>query len=479
MSNFYSDFYYSDDYYDGLAIDVPLDLDYYRTDNDGIYVFHWTFNPQYITPVLATLDFELQLDTVSTFDSPNFKSFLKTTAILYQNGNVVKGYTVPVYTRVEDDVITFYARVRVKDGVNYSNFSDILTAETIQNVVRSTEDRLLTALPDGNVYPIDEVNLPLNQRTSNISKIYQDYSLEFDREFLEKENTIWDRSLRFIRDERIYDVFGFRFGFPKPSTMQFVDYRYCLRHVQNAVFIGSTYGAVKEVGKGFTGINPIIVPFDQLTNFITAKVTTVTTIIPGSSPFVVTLTSSPKNVPSIPGFTYVGDPNDTPTPPAPTAGQFTFNHLTNVLTFNSADAGTSITISFSNSSDIYTYLVSPTTQSVVIPGSPFQVTLSGLPIDIPKIIGFTFTNDIPTLNQFNVDFNTGVLTFNSGNAGNSISIVYTPSVPEPPVVFSRQESGFAVEVILQNPGGFSIDLSSVQFLMSQVMPANVRFVLIV
>ena len=92
--------------------------------------------------------------------------------IQFQRGNVAKGFTVPVYSRIDSARLTFYARVRIKHGLTYGPFSDVLTVRTLADVTKETSDRLLQALPDRHVYPVDEMFKPLNQRRSNISRIY-------------------------------------------------------------------------------------------------------------------------------------------------------------------------------------------------------------------------------------------------------------------------------------------------------------------
>lgn len=77
---------------------------------------------------------------------------------------------------------------------------------------------------------------------------------------------------------------------------------------------------------------------------------------------------------------------------------------------------------------------SATTGAIVVPGSPYQVTLAVLPnlpndqhpiASIPAIAGFTYVTSAPAAGEFTVDFSAGVVTFNAANAGASITIVYT------------------------------------------------------
>ena len=109
-------FYGSGSFYIGAATTaaqgIPIDLRFYRTSQDGIYVFWWGFDPAFITPTLISAGFDLELDTVPTFDSPNLVTFTQLTAITFQNGNVRKGFAVPVAARINATIQTWYARVR-------------------------------------------------------------------------------------------------------------------------------------------------------------------------------------------------------------------------------------------------------------------------------------------------------------------------------------------------------------------------------
>jgi len=115
-------FYGSGAFYVGAfsfpADGIPQNLTFYRSSIDGVYIFWWGFLPAFITPSLASANFDLELDTVNTFTSPNLVAFTSGSfvnpPITFQNGNVVKGFAVPVAARQEGVVQTWYARVRTR-----------------------------------------------------------------------------------------------------------------------------------------------------------------------------------------------------------------------------------------------------------------------------------------------------------------------------------------------------------------------------
>lgn len=296
--------------------------------------------------------------------------------IQFQRGNVAKAFTVPIYDRIGSERLTFYARVRIKSNLTYGPFSETLTAQTLEDVTRETADRLLGALPDRHVYPTDEAFKALADRTSNISKIYWGYATEFDLEYLEKENTIRDVRPERTRDDRLYPVIGSKFAYQKPEAMQFVDYRVVSINSQAASLAGGTFNAVKLIGRAFTGVDPTISPLSSILNFITgSEVETLEDItVSGSGPATATLLNAPRSVPIIPGTLLSGPvttvaevlviPSLSPyalvlankTASLPTISGFTYtsgtpdvlefsvDFSTSTLTFNSADAGTGVTI---------------------------------------------------------------------------------------------------------------------------------------
>lgn len=299
----------------------------------------------------------------------------------FQRGNVAKGFAVPVYGRIASERITFYARVRAKSGLAYGPFSATLELRTLADVQKETADRMLLSLPDRHVYPADDAHRNLVDRKSNISKIFETYANELDKFFLEKEHTIRDVRPERTRDDRLYNVLGSRYLYPKPSTMEFVDYRIILGNARAASLTGGTFNAVKLIGRAFTGVDPSVIPLSSTFNFITASeaitVEDITVSVSGAA--TAALSAGVRTDPIIPG-TLISGP------------------------------ATSV-------SDI--------TAVPVVPG-PYTVTLTNRPATIPTIAGFTYTNDAPAPLEFAVNFLTGVVTFNASDAGTAVTITYIP-----------------------------------------------------
>jgi hypothetical protein len=271
MANLYGEpiYYNSGEFYGPSSVDTPTNLMFYRTSQDGVYVFWWGFSAAFISPALFTFDYELQLDTVPTFDSPNLVDFLSADVITYQNGNVVKGYAVPVASRIDKIEQTWYARVRIVDGLEMGPWSAILIWTIPQRYTVQEAENLMTDLPDANVYGKEDLKLPVSQRKSLIYTIDTMYGQQYDEALYENFLTATDNYVTLCRDEFLFQNFGVQFKFPKPTSMQYVDYRLILMSLISASLVGSTNEAIILTIQAFTGVAPTIIPIrDELDFFL-------------------------------------------------------------------------------------------------------------------------------------------------------------------------------------------------------------------
>src|ERR1035441_1782201 len=165
-------FYGSGRFYGGATTSanqaVPADLRFYRTSQDGVYVFWWGFNPAYVTSDLTTAGFDLELDTTPLFNSPNLVTFTQLTTITFQNGNVRKGFAVPVAARINGVVQTWYARVRTHTLSFISDWSSVLIWTIPQSVQQSSAEALMESLPDYHVYGKGDLLKPVDERNTNL-----------------------------------------------------------------------------------------------------------------------------------------------------------------------------------------------------------------------------------------------------------------------------------------------------------------------
>ena len=247
---------------------IPLDLRFYRTSQDGIYVFWWGFNPAFITPALTLVGFDLELDTTPAFNSPNLVTFNQISAITFQNGNVRKGFAVPVAARINGVVQTWYARVRTHTPSFISAYSETLTWTIPQSVQQSSAEALMLSLPDYHVYGKGDLLKPVEDRNTNLWQVDNMYGNQLDQFFYANYLTQTDNYVDLAVDEVLYQNFGVLFDFPKPSQMQYVDYRWILMNLYLASLVGSTNEAVILIAQAFTGVPPSITNVRDANNFI-------------------------------------------------------------------------------------------------------------------------------------------------------------------------------------------------------------------
>lgn len=259
MCPLYAEPFYGDgEFYAPSSIDVPLDLRFYRTNVDNVYVFHWGFQSAFVSPILSTLDFELQLDTVTTFNSPNLTTFTSSSAIDFQNGDVRKGYAVPVSPRQDKTTQQWFARVRTVLGTSTSDFSFIRPFTILEKFEVEDAESLLDSLPDFHVYNKEDIRLPVLERKTNLYTVMNMYSKELDQAKLENTLTATNITIDLCRDEQLFQNFGVFFDYDKPQLQEFVEYRECLRNLILGALNGSTIDAINRVVSCFTGLDPVL-----------------------------------------------------------------------------------------------------------------------------------------------------------------------------------------------------------------------------
>lgn len=329
--------FYGTTFYGPSDVDTPINLAFYRTSQQNVYTFWWGFSAAFISPALFTFEYELQIDTVPTFNSPNLVTFtsglandstqsipfhitdvvdathliidstsgmingdtivqgansttittvtdsthlvvgstagwVATNVITYQNGNVVKGYTIPVAARIDNVVQTWYARVSIISGLEQSPWSAILVWTIPAKQQQQFAENLMNSLPDYHVYGKGDLLKPPNQRNSNLYLVENMYGNQLDTASYTNFLTQSSNSIELCLDEDLYQNFGVLFNFTKPTSMQYVDYRYILMNLIAASLVGSTNEAVILSIQGFTGVAPTIIPIRNENDFFLSTI---------------------------------------------------------------------------------------------------------------------------------------------------------------------------------------------------------------
>jgi len=125
----------------------------------------------------------------------------------------------------------------------------------------------MTSLPDYHVYGKGDLLKPVNQRNSNLYLVENMYGNQFDQVYYTNFLTQTDNYVTLCVDENLYQNFGVLFNFPKPNTMQYVDYRWILINLIQASLVGSTNEAIILTIQAFTGVPPEITPIRDENDF--------------------------------------------------------------------------------------------------------------------------------------------------------------------------------------------------------------------
>ena len=117
----------------------------------GTWCVSWRINPV-VGEDISLMDCELQIDTVSSFNSVNLKSYIKNSpeVINYQNGYFFKAFVFTDRDLLQD--VTYHYRVRINSSDYISDWSDTNTFTLTKCSWKTDRDLLVGLLPDDNVW---------------------------------------------------------------------------------------------------------------------------------------------------------------------------------------------------------------------------------------------------------------------------------------------------------------------------------------
>ncbi|MGH7974968.1 MAG: hypothetical protein ACREBR_05555 [bacterium] len=453
---------------------IPLDLRFYRTSQDGVYVFWWGFDPAFITTSLISADFDLELDTDISFTSPNLVTFNKLTAITFQNGNVRKGFAVPVAARQNNIVQTWYARVRTHTPAIISDWSVILTWTIPMSVQQLDAERLMNSLPDFHVYGKGDLLKPLNQRNTNLWQVEYMYGNQLDQVYYINYLTQTNNFVSMAVDEVLVSNFGVLFNFPKPESMQYVDYRWILMNAYLASLVGGTNQAVILLGQAFTGVVPAINNIRDINNFILNTIQDPPIVPSGpqstfytSTPFLGGLVVEDLTTGMfVPSSNYIADPQQGSwmmLVPTNHTLQATFNIGTPIHVFNALSGATSLT------------------GSVTFTNGSAHVTGSGTLFLSQLSVGNQITDSdgiyLGTIFAINSDTDAilGEIWNGPTETVTALKLLYTDVQLNIPILWDTNTLAWGIIITLFNPGNVpAAFLASAETLITQLLPAATK-----
>lgn len=470
-------FYGAGLFYGPSAVDMPVYLSFYRTSQDGIYVFHWGFSSVFISPALFTFDYELQLDVVPTFDSPQLASFLSATVITYQNGNVQKGYAVPVAARIDKVEQIWYARVRVVSGLTFGTWSATLVWTIPAKQQQQFAEDIMISLPDAHVYGKGDLLEPVDQRNSNLYVVDDMYGNQLDAASYENFLTQSDNFIDLCRDEFLQPNFGVLFNFPKPTSMTFVDYRWILKQLILASLQGSTNSAISRVVAAFTGVPPNLINVRDRNDFFLNTIQDAP-VVP-SLPQTVFYTSYPY----VPGTLVV---ENLTTGLLVSSGSYTTNPVQGTWTMTVATTDTlQATFNVGTVNDPFPVVFDGTDYTVLsgtvtfTNGSEFIVG-TGTFFTTELVVGDQIT-DVQGVYLGTVDNITDNthLTFVKPWFGptetvGAFKLNYTDIQLPPPINWAKETLAWGIIIEVLNPGEFLLDETLIEIIGNGVLPAFVK-----
>lgn len=212
--------------------------------------------------------FTVEFPWVTPPDGTSVFSVYRSNVRKFQNGNVAKGYEIEVPSRQLNPEKELFMRVRTLSGSTpLASYSNIGSFTLLNRYDLSTAETLITSLPDFHIYNKEVLKLPEQDRDTLLWKVMLMYGEEADRTQLLRVLTSTDNYITLTRDEKLFDNFGTFFGFRKPSSMQFVDYRRCLQSLVDGALHGGTVRAAIRLLECFTGAEPTVQAVREVADF--------------------------------------------------------------------------------------------------------------------------------------------------------------------------------------------------------------------
>lgn len=251
-----------------IILNAPSEPFEYLSDNPLEMVLAWGVDNDAVTNafaadgitsfglLLSQLDFRVQVDSSTNFDSVNLKEYTKSTANKFNTGINVYSMEVPVPKRNYNKDLDFYWRVRHElDAVSMSTLSNYCTYSDfslIKNKGIEIADEMHLKLSDENVYTKDE-------NSTNIYSLFRNYGHHLDASEFELKRCKELNDIDNVKESELQDSFGRIMDFSKPDSMSFAEYRKFLKDLFEIYSHSGTLFSIREVVKAFTGAYPEIV----------------------------------------------------------------------------------------------------------------------------------------------------------------------------------------------------------------------------
>lgn len=227
---------------------APSDL-YFYIPSRGYYALSWKINPA-LGETINLYDFEVQTDSVSTFDSANLKSYTSNNVLAYQNGSFFKAFVFTQQSSLDD--YSLYFRVRVQ-GFYASVWSASLQFDMDKVTWHSDSELLKELVPDKNIYNKDGL--------LNSYKVIEAYCREVQN--LKQESNVVNDAASFakLQDSDLEDVLGAYLEYTRNTSKAIIEYRRELLELWDSYLLSGTVSGVKSFVGSVMGYEPDVAIF--------------------------------------------------------------------------------------------------------------------------------------------------------------------------------------------------------------------------
>lgn len=238
---------------------------------------------QYIQKVLnlrEQLDFEIQIDSVDTFDSINLKSYTFSTIEQVYRGNIVYSAVIP-FNKDKFEETNYYLRVKIKN----QELSCIVMLEGEQDIrsiyleddwsgshqftIRKNYTKDLVETMYSLVADFNSYNKEV--KSANFYYLFQAITTALNTEY----NYIQDEKNRLFINKSLPDLlvetFGVLFKFSDATNISMEEYRRILKNLIIAYQHGGSWNYIKEVLKYLFGCTPELITFKNFYPWILRK----------------------------------------------------------------------------------------------------------------------------------------------------------------------------------------------------------------
>lgn len=247
-------------------ISAPTPIPAFASDTESIYVFvlALVFDACVIAPT-TELDYDLQIDSQSTFNSINLITLHKNSSaplFVFIGGNTTVSFAVQMPKRLRGQEQTWYWRARIKKGLFISDYTATQTLTIPAHRAYSIAQEAHTDLADENFYPKEA-------ESTNIFRLLNAGAHSLDTLLLETLRVKEDNFLDSVRDSKIADNFGALYKHPKPITESFGDYRNRIRIFREAYLqLEATQLGIENVIESFVVQPPMLTDNSDIEGWI-------------------------------------------------------------------------------------------------------------------------------------------------------------------------------------------------------------------